>query len=118
MNYGATTWLSIGEFSFETISFKQFNNFNGYPLKVSMFHRYPTAVDQTKQKLPRSILASYFSDAFQYSHNFGGIDGLVLGNVAWILNFTIIIKDSNNHYGDRTSNGSFVGLHLRDRCFM
>lgn len=74
-----------------------------------MFHRYPTSVDQHKQKLPESITKSYFSNGMKYSQNFGGVDGLILGNMASILNFTVIIKDEKNHYGGQMANGTFIG---------
>lgn len=76
-----------------------------------MFHRYPTAIDQEKQKLPELLLNSYLSQAMP-NLRYGGFDGTILGNMALTFNFTIVIVGSKEEYGYRIRNGSFVGSYV------
>lgn len=107
--YGISTWWTLNEFKFDENILRKFQNLNGFPLRISMFHRYPTAVDQRQQKLPEPLLKSYFSQGIRRANGFGGFDGVVLGNMAISINFTTIIVNTKEDYGYRIQNGSFVG---------
>lgn len=85
--------------------FKKLKNFNGVPLKVSMFERFPSSVEW--KQLPYFIRHRYSSKRIKLK--LGGFDGLVLSNIAKILNFTPQIIDNNDCYGYLLKDGSFSG---------
>lgn len=82
------------------------SNLNGFPLTFTVFERYPTMVADVPPAFGRSYIA-----AGMHETGYGGIDGLILGNLAKYLNFTTIIMNPNSvdNYGDKKMNGSFTG---------
>lgn len=89
---------------------KKLNNFNSYPLPVSIFHRYPTAVGVSE--LSKSFYSSYLINDISWSNGFTGIDGLLLSCVAKKFNFTaIIVPQKGADFGWRLENGSFIGIN-------
>lgn len=107
--WGKSQWHHINNIDFRDSSlFRKFDNLHGYPLKVSMFERYPTAI--RSRQTPKIFLDSYFMNTIDDSKGFGGLDGIVLGNLARVFNFTtIIIPPNRGDYGYKLRNGSFVG---------
>lgn len=88
---------------------RKLRTLNGFPLRVSIFERYPTAL--LRKDLPEIFLDSYYSHGMKYSGGFNGFDGLVLGNMAQQLNFRAhIVKPIANDYGYKLENGTFIGM--------
>lgn len=93
MNY-ADNWLIQKDYSF-----------NGFPLTVSIFDRYPTMVPE----IPETFAQTQYARGMKYS-GYGGIDGFLLGNLAEWMNFTVNIIQpiDNSTYGFKI-NGQFTG---------
>lgn len=73
-----------------------------------MFERYPTAL--RKENIPKTFLNSYFMNSIEESNGYGGLDGIVMGNLAKAMNFTAItVTPEHNDFGYKLNNGSFVG---------
>lgn len=107
--WGEPLWLTIDEFKIRGLEiFRKLENLNGYPLRVSIFERYPTALQY--ENIPKIFLRSYFMNTVEESKGFGGLDGIVLGNMAKGLNFTVIPVFPRIHdFGYKLKNGTFVG---------
>lgn len=98
----------MDELKFGDNLIRKLRTLNGFPLRVSIFERYPTAL--LKRDLPALFLHSYFSKGMRYAGGFNGFDGLILGNMAQQLNFRAnIIKPIGNDYGYKLDNGTFIG---------
>lgn len=84
-----------------------FQNFRGYPIRISLFVRYPTSVNEdTTNDL---FLSPYLKDV-EKTLKFNGIDPIILYNTFNFLNFTPVMQtDQIRCYGHRMSNGSYVG---------
>lgn len=65
----------------------QFKRLNGYPLKISMFIRSPTAVDRIPNLLKVNPI---YKD---YSFPVGGLDGMILYTMSQFLNFSVEFVD-------------------------
>lgn len=109
-HWGVFKWLNLMEINFEdNYLFRKFDNLNEYPLKISMFPRYPTAL--MPDEIPDVFLTSYFMNILNDSGGYGGIDGLILGNMARSLNFsTVVIAPNGSDFGYRLSNAVFIGM--------
>lgn len=83
------------------------SDFKGSPFRASIFIRYPSMVWKTE--FSSSFLDSYFAKAINESNDFGGFDGLVLGNLARIFNFNITRVVPNVNYGHLLPNATFTG---------
>lgn len=107
--WGRFLWIKLPNMTFKDTSlFRKFENLNGYSLKVSMFPRYPTALIQ--KEIPKTLFTTYFMNVFNDSRGFGGIDGLLLGNLARNLNFSAdIVEPIGADFGYRIVNETFVG---------
>lgn len=78
---------------------------NQYPIRVTIFERYPTMVSH----IPKYFAETPFADGMKKS-GYGGIDGILLGNFAEQMDFAIhtIHPNANETYGfDR--NKTFTG---------
>lgn len=107
-------WTTIDKVSYENgWIFSVADNFRGYPFNTGLFVRYPTLVPIVD--LPPIFLQSYYASGLKYSSGYGGIDGMLVGNLAEALNFysITIITD---RYGDKLVNNTFGGKFL-DRNF-
>lgn len=64
-------------------------------------------------ELPPVLMDSYFVKEMSRSREFGGFDGLVLGNLAAILNFSVVVIEPKSRkdygYGSQISNDTFSG---------
>lgn len=83
------------------------NNFQSYPLKVSMFHRMPTASKFVPKNLP---------DLWVYRQSlrlvgYGGLEGFMLTEMAKYFNFTPLVSSppDGKRYGNILENGSSTG---------
>lgn len=76
-------------------------------LPVSLFIRIPTMV----KPIPRPLRSDPIYGILNNSFGYGGLDGMVLANLAKFLNFTpeIKIPPPEAEYGYKTPNGSFFG---------
>lgn len=94
----ADSWLVQKEYSM-----------NGCPITVTLFERYPTMFKQ----VPKYFAATEMAQVIKRS-GYGGYDGLVLGNLARIMDFTVnaIQPRDDKTYGFK-ENGTFTGT-LRD----
>lgn len=67
-------------------------------------------------ELPKVLIKSYFVKEMNRSREFGGFDGLVLGNLAAILNFSVVVVEPKSRidygYGSRIDNDTFTGKYL------
>lgn len=90
------------------------DDFRGYPFNTGLFVRYPTLVPI--EELPPIFLQSYYASGLKYSSGFGGIDGMLVGNLAEALNFNsnTVISD---RYGDKLKNNTFSGKFLKSTIF-
>lgn len=81
-------------------------NLNNFPLTFTVFRRYPTMM----QEVPKTFAKSYISAGMKRS-GYGGIDGLVLGNLAEALEFKVVTKNPKylETYGYKLENGTFIG---------
>lgn len=76
---------------------KRLRNLHGYPLHVSMFPQYPTAI----------LVSNVENNSIIYE----GMDGYILSTMAQYFNFKFKIHTSygNNRYGLALQNGSILG---------
>lgn len=87
---------------------RKFSNLNDFPLKVSLFPRYPTCLKA--QDLPTVFRGMYLMSESWRSNDFGGVDGLMVQNMAKIMNFSAdVIVPVGIDFGYRASNGTFFG---------
>lgn len=106
-DFGVCTWQRIDDVDYNMRLVRRLSNMNGYPFRVSIFDRYPTALRTTD--MPRVIARSYYNKATAYSGGFGGFDGLVLGHIAQKLNFrTVVVTPIGSDFG-YVDNGTFYG---------
>lgn len=110
--WGIFQWLNLIDIDYQDkYLLRKFDNLNKYPLKISMFPRYPTALEP--EEMPDIFLTSYFMKVLNESRGYGGIDGLLLGNMAIKLNFSaVIVAPNGSDFGYRLSNGIFIGMCL------
>uniref|UniRef100_A0A182Y8U2 Ionotropic glutamate receptor C-terminal domain-containing protein n=1 Tax=Anopheles stephensi TaxID=30069 RepID=A0A182Y8U2_ANOST len=86
------------------------NIFQGMPIRCTVFPRNPTLLPW--DTLPESFRsARYVQQSVQASNGSGGLDGMLLGNLAVAMNFTAETMDASDRleYGYRLPNDSFVG---------
>lgn len=109
-NWGEFKWMNLTDMNFQdNYLFRKFENLNGFRLRVSMFPRYPTAL--LPEELPDVFLSSYFMNVLNESGGYGGIDGLLLGNMAKALNFSaVVIAPNGSDFGYRLNTGIFIGM--------
>uniref|UniRef100_A0A182W3E3 Ionotropic glutamate receptor C-terminal domain-containing protein n=1 Tax=Anopheles minimus TaxID=112268 RepID=A0A182W3E3_9DIPT len=92
-----------------TASFK-LNIFNGIPIRCTVFPRNPTLLPW--DSLPESFRSvRYVQQSVQAANGSGGLDGMLLGNLAVAMNFTAETMDASDglEYGYRLKNETYVG---------
>lgn len=78
---------------------------NGCPIDASVFERYPSMV----KKVPKYFESTEMAKAIKIS-GYGGYDGLVLGNLAQQMDFTVnVVRPSDNKTYGFKENGTFTG---------
>ncbi|KAL1502679.1 hypothetical protein ABEB36_007792 [Hypothenemus hampei] len=79
-------------------------NLHKYPVKVSIFKRYPTALPE----LPRTLQGLKI---YQKNIPFYGMDGMILSEIVQKLNFTlkIVSTPETQRYGFVAPNGTIIG---------
>jgi hypothetical protein len=89
--------LEYGHALFNVYTHNWLRNVQGYPLEVSMFLQYPTAIPMNSVR--------------NNSTKYKGMDGHILSNMAQYFNFKFKIHTTygNNPYGSVLQNGSVTG---------
>lgn len=88
--------------------FVKYKNLNGFPLKVTIFRRYPTSLKESE--LPNVLSKSYLTKDVWRADGYSGVDGLMLANAAKTLNFTAQnIPQIGIDFGYKDNDGEFVG---------
>jgi hypothetical protein len=85
-------------------------NLNGFPLKISIFEKFPSALTN----LPRMLLNNPIYKNLTWSKGFGSVDGILLGVLAEHLKFDVVpvAGKSKNNQGIAFPNGTTTGsLH-------
>lgn len=82
------------------------DHMNRFPLTFSVFERYPSMISNFSNIFDGSILSKVMNKI-----GYGGIDGLILGSLAEILEFKAVVvqPNSTDTYGHRTADGVFTG---------
>lgn len=103
---------SVNNFTAHTKAFLgKFSNLHDFPLKVSLFPRYPTCIKANE--LPEVFRRMYLMTESWRSMDFGGVDGLMVQNMAKIMNFSAdVIVPVGIDFGYRSPNGTFFGKFL------
>lgn len=103
--------LNLQNFDFtNTELFNKFRNLNEFPLRVTIFRRFPTALQINE--LPRAFVGSYLMKDIARSNGYGGVDGIILANAAKTMNFTTMnIPQIGIDFGFKADNGTFVGMN-------
>lgn len=71
------------------------DDFNGYPIKISLFHRPPTSLST----IPKPIDVHGIYSILNKSQGFGGLDGVLAATLSSNLNFTPIISIPPDKFG-------------------
>lgn len=108
-DWGAMRWTTLHHINTtaDTRIVSEPHNLGGYPLRISVFRRYPTliAIDE----LPRTFVHSYMATSMRkYASGYGGFDAMIIGNLVHRINATMVPVVSAS-YGVRQANGSFSG---------
>lgn len=83
-----------------------YENFQGYPLKVSVFEKMPTFMTK-KSEL---FICPYMNDDVESIGGAIGMDAFIMANIINKLNFTpYIFVSRRDDYGYRNDDGSFTG---------
>lgn len=110
--WGKQETFDMNEYDFtQSKLFKKFDNLQEYPLRVTIFWRYPTSprIDE----LPAAFRQSYLTKEVWRSAGYSGVDGIMLQNAAKSLNFTTVnIPQIGIDFGYKSANGTFVGKIL------
>lgn len=86
----------------------KFRNFNGYPLRISFFRRYPTSMKLNE--LSQAVQDSCIMKDSWRAANFTGIDGFMLSTFVKKFNFTPnLSKPRDGDFGYKTQDGQFLG---------
>lgn len=109
IEWGQTERIHLADLDYNrTDLFKKYKNLNGFPLRINIFPRYPTAVKA--DELPTPFVNSYLMNDVWRADGYGGVDGFLLANAAKMLNFTVVnIPQIGIDYGFKSGNGTFVG---------
>lgn len=107
--WGLTEQIHLNNFDYNrTDLFEKFKNLNGFPLRISIFDRYPTAVKV--HEFPKPFADSYFMRDIWRSDGYSGVDGLMLAHASKKLNFTTVnVPQIGVDFGFKSFDGTFQG---------
>lgn len=107
--WGVKKFIPINNSSILDISLtSKFRNFNGFPLRISFFYRYPTSMNLSE--LSKASQSSCIIKDMWRAYNFTGVDGFMLASIVKTFNFTpILVKPSGADFGYKAPNGKFLG---------
>lgn len=107
-DFGAIEWTGISDMDYSMRLLRKLRQMNGFPFPVSIFNRYPTALQASD--MSDIVQRSYFNRAMKFSGGFGGFDGMVLGNIAEKMRFrTVVVSPKLSDFGWVDRNGSSFG---------
>lgn len=105
ISWGTTQKYSLEETNSNSMLVtNSFRNLNGYPLRISIFNRVPTALKEVPSYMWNN--PSYGSSKID---NFGGMEGTLLRELSEYLNFKPVIDESHPTHGKVLSNGTVTG---------
>lgn len=107
-DWGKLKWIDAH--LVEDIQIKKLQNFHGYPLIVSIFSRYPTAIES--ERLPSIYMVNpILKSISNFSNGFGGLDGITFGALRKHFNFGGISQGPTDteEYGHKEADGRFTG---------
>lgn len=107
--WGIFKWIPIRLLNFDDDwLLRKENALNGFPVTVTMFMRYPTAVPH--DRMPLTFMTNYFNRNINNSRGTSGFDGLVLANMAEVLDFNAEIRTPvAGSYGSLQKNQTYSG---------
>lgn len=107
--WGAYKAINLKDIDFNADElFTKFENLHRFPLRVSLFRRYPTSIKL--EELPEVFRDSYLMKDIGLSRGYSGVDGIMLSNIAKALNFTpVVVLPKEVDFGFKAANGTFVG---------
>lgn len=116
--FGTLERINLMDINFtRTELLKKFKNLHGYPLRVTIFHRYPTALKV--DELPQAFTGSYLMNDIWRSDGYTGVDGFILACAAKAMNFTAVnIPQVGIDFGWKADNGTFVGKMNSSQLFI
>lgn len=107
--WGVCKSIPINDFCSSNIDLlAKFQNFNGHPLRISFFRRYPTSIKLNE--LSQAVQDSCIMKDSWRAANFTGIDGFMLSSFVKKFNFTPnLAKPRDGDFGYKSQNGQFFG---------
>lgn len=107
-SWGVCKFIPLSNLSYYDISLHvKLKNFNGFPLRMSFFRRFPTSLMLNELSIA-SQTSSIMKDTW-LSRNFSGVDGFMLASVVKSFNITPILMKPNGTFGYKSSDGQFMG---------
>lgn len=104
-------WIDIDNTSLNIEELITFNTFNymQYPIRISMFPRFPTVMDKTE--LAGVYLPSYIPKMYNYTKDQTGFDAILFASLVERLNFKGVFFNLNRSYygGFDTKTQQFTG---------
>lgn len=97
-NHTTNTWKS-------TQTSEKLQNFNHFPLNISVFLMEPTLL----YGVPKSLTTNPIYQNLTLSRGYGGMDGLLLRELVKYFNFDPIIVENFGEYGRVLPNGTAIG---------
>uniref|UniRef100_A0A182NSF8 Ionotropic glutamate receptor C-terminal domain-containing protein n=1 Tax=Anopheles dirus TaxID=7168 RepID=A0A182NSF8_9DIPT len=104
------TFMVREDFALNSTAGNKLNIFNGVAIRCTVFPRNPTLLPWNS--LPESFRSvRYVQQSVRASNGSGGLDGMLLGNMAVAMNFTAETMDASDgqEYGYRLKNDTYVG---------
>lgn len=83
-SFGRCIWTTIGDFQFNNKLVRKLATLNQFPLRVSLFPRYPSVL--LRKQVPSVFAKSYFTRVSNAIGSHSGIDAIVLGT-SFTFNF-------------------------------
>lgn len=110
-SFGRCIWTTVDDFQFNNKLVRKLATLNQFPLKVSLFPRYPSVL--LPKQIPAVFAKSYFTRVSNAVNSYSGIDAIVMGNMAEAIDFRPnIYPPIGNDYGYKLSNGTFIGSKM------
>lgn len=110
-SWGLQQSFNLTEIDFtKTNLFRKFDDLQGFPLRVTIFRRDPTALKS--YEFPKPFRSSYLMKDAWRADEYSGVDGIMLANAAKSMNFTTVnVPQIGIDFGFKSSNGTFVGKY-------
>lgn len=104
-SWGMTKKFRIADAEKDSTEFtNSLKTLKGYPLNVAMFPRLPTMVEP-----PKCMREDRIYQNLSRSNGFAGLDGMIMGALAEILDFRPVMAYTSGDYGF-SDNGTYSGI--------